>query len=210
MATQELRKRANWQTISGAKALRTEELFQFSLQSALDEVYPNKFIIDRHPKEFGNIYSTYPLSQEVREKIYDIDVSEKKANGKPKYEWGISMDFAIRNKENGKILFGEIKRQDGWVETTNMAAGRGNAHERSCKYFTPGLMKIIRETGGLSEEILPFWLVIVGDITRDPRRNREIAYWFQDYTKNYYMWRDTNDVGDMLDFFENNLLSYLL
>lgn len=210
MATQELRKRANWQTISGAKALRTEELFQFSLQSALDEVYPNKFIIDRHPKEFGNIYSTYPLSQEVREKIYDIDVSEKKANGKPKYEWGISMDFAIRNKENGKILFGEIKRQDGWVETTNMAAGRGNAHERSCKYFTPGLMKIIRETGGLSEEILPFWLVIVGDITRDPRRNREIAYWFQDYTKNYYMWRDTNDVGDMLDFFENNLLPYLL
>lgn len=210
MATQELRKRANWQTISGAKALRTEELFQFSLQSALDEVYPNKFTVDRHPKEFGNIYSTYPLSQEVREKIYDVDVSEKKANGKPKYEWGISMDFAIRNKDNGKILFGEIKRQDGWVETTNMAAGRGNAHERSCKYFTPGLMKIIRETGGLSEEILPFWLVIVGDITRDPRRNREIAYWFQDYTKNYYMWRDTNDVGDMLDFFENNLLPYLL
>lgn len=210
MATQELRKRANWQTISGVKALRTEELFQFSLQSALDEVYPNKFIVDRHPKEFGNIYSTYPLSQEVREKIYDVDVSEKKANGKPKYEWGISMDFAIRNKDNGKILFGEIKRQDGWVETTNMAAGRGNAHERSCKYFTPGLMKIIRETGGLSEKILPFWLVIVGDITRDPRRNREIAYWFQDYTKNYYMWRDTNDVGDMLDFFENNLLLYLL
>lgn len=210
MATQELRKRANWQTISGAKALRTEELFQFSLQSALDEVYPNKFIVDRHPKEFGNIYSTYPLPQEVREKIYDVDVSEKKANGKPKYEWGISMDFAIRNKDNGKILFGEIKRQDGWVETTNMAAGRGNAHERSCKYFTPGLMKIIRETGSLSEEILPFWLVIVGDITRDPRRNREIAYWFQDYTKNYYMWRDTNDVGDMLDFFENNLLPYLL
>lgn len=210
MATQELRKRANWQTISGVKALRTEELFQFSLQSALDEVYPNKFIVDRHPKEFGNIYSTYPLSQEVREKIYDVDISEKKANGKPKYEWGISMDFAIRNKDNGKILFGEIKRQDGWVETTNMAAGRGNAHERSCKYFTPGLMKIIRETGGLSEEILPFWLVIVGDITRDPRRNREIAYWFQDYTKNYYMWRDTDDVGDMLDFFENNLLLYLL
>ncbi len=192
------------------KFIHTEELFQFSLQSALDEVYPNKFIVDRHPKEFGNIYSTYPLSQEVREKIYDVDVSEKKANGKPKYEWGISMDFAIRNKDNGKILFGEIKRQDGWVETTNMAAGRGNAHERSCKYFTPGLMKIIRETGGLSEEILPFWLVIVGDITRGPRRNREIAYWFQDYTKNYYMWRDTNDVGDMLDFFENNLLPYLL
>ena len=52
--------------------------------------------------------------------------------------------------------------------------------------------------------------MIVGDITRDPRRNREIAFWFQEYTKNYYMWRDTNDIGDLLDFFENNLLPYLL
>lgn len=210
MATQELRKRANWQTISGAKALKTEELFQMSLQSALDGAYPNQFQVDRHPKEFGDIYSTYPLSDEVRSKIYDVDVAAKTAKGKAKYQWGISMDFAIRNLTNGKILFGEIKRQDGWIETTNMQAGRGNAHERSCKYFTPGLMKVIRETGGLSEEILPFWLVIVGDITRDPRRNREIAYWFQGYTKNYYMWRDTDNVGEMLDFFENNLLPYLL
>lgn len=58
MATQELRKRANWQTISGAKALKTEELFQVSLQTALDAVYPKQFIVDRHPKEFGDIYST--------------------------------------------------------------------------------------------------------------------------------------------------------
>lgn len=210
MATNELRRRANWQTISGAKALKTEVLFQTSLQSALDAVYPGQFVVDRHPKEFSDIYSTYLLPQETLGQIYNVDVSERKANGKPKYKWGISMDFAIRNKSNGKILFGEIKRQNGWVETTDMKAGRGNAHERSCKYFAPGLMKIIRETGGLSEEILPFWLVIVGDITRDPRRNREIAYWFQGYTKNYYMWRDTNDVGDMLDFFENNLLPYLL
>jgi hypothetical protein len=210
MASQELRKRANWQTISGAKALKAEELFQISLQTALDTVYPDQFIVDRHPKEFGNIYSTYPLSQDVSEKIYNVDITEKKKNGKPKYEWGISMDFAIRNQKNGKILFGEIKRQDGWVETTDMKAGRGNAHERSCKYFTPGLMRTLRKTGGLSEEILPFWLVLVGDITRDPRRNREVAFWFQEYTKNYYMWRDTNDIGDMLDFFENNLLPYLL
>lgn len=210
MATQELRKRANWQTISGAKALKPEELFQVSLQNALDCVFPDQFLVERHPREFSDIYSTYPLPPEVEEKIYNVDVNEKAANGKPKYKWGISMDFAIRNRHNGKILFGEIKRQDGWVETTSMQAGRGNAHERSCKYFTPGLMKIIRQTGGLSEEILPFWLVIVGDITRDPRRNREIAYWFQGYTKNYYMWRDTDDVGDMLDFFENNLLPYLL
>ena len=210
MATQELRKRANWQTFSGARALKIEEIFKESLQNALNDLFPETFFIDRHPREFNDIYSKYPLPTNVLNKIYNLDMNEKKANGKPKYEWGISMDFAIRNLKNGKILFGEIKRQDGWIETTNMQAGRGNAHERSCKYFTPGLMKLLRKTSGLSEEILPFWLIIVGDITRDPRRNREIAYWFQEYTKNYYMWRDTNDICDMLDFFENNLLQYML
>ena len=140
------------------------------------------------------------------EEIYNIDVTEIKRNGKPRYSWGISMDFAIRNLENGKILFGEIKRQDGWIEGTKSSAGRGNAHERSTKYFTPGLFRAIRQLSNLSEEILPFWIVYIGDITRDPKRNREIAFWFQEYTKNYFMWRDTDNVASLLDFFENNLL----
>ena len=202
MATQELRKRANWQTISQAKALKVEDLFRISLQSALDSVFPKQFFIEKYPREFNNIYSTYPLPQQVLANIYNVDASL--------HAWGITMDFAIRNLKNGKTLFGEIKRQDGWVETTDAKSGRGNAHERSCKYFTPGLMRIIRQTGGLPYDILPFWLVFVGDITRDPKRNREIAYWFQEYTKNYYMWRNTDDIGDMLDFFENNLLPYMM
>ena len=210
MASSELRKRANWQTISGARALDTEEKFKQTLQVALDSVYPEQFIVERHPKEFGDIYSTYTLPVSVLDKIYNVDISDKKSNGNPKYSWGISMDFAIRNLSNGKNLFGEIKRQDGWIETTDMAAGRGNAHERSSKYFTPGLLRVIREASGITPDILPFWIVYVGDITRDPRRNREIAFWFQGYEKNYYMWRDTDDIGDMLDFFENNLLPYLL
>lgn len=210
MASSELRQRANWQTISGLKALKTEEKFKEALQVALDAVYPDQFLVERHPKDFGDIYSTYDLPENVLEKIYNIDIAELNGKGKSRYSWGISMDFAIRNLNNSKVLFGEIKRQDGWVETTDMAAGRGNAHERSCKYFTPGLLKVLRETSGISDEILPFWVVLVGDITRDPRRNREIAFWYQGYEKNFYMWRNTDDIADMLDFFENNLLPYLL
>lgn len=210
MASSELRQRANWQTISGLRALKTEEKFKEALQVALDAVYPQQFLVERHPKDFGDIYSTYDLPENVLEKIYNIDIAELNGKGKSRYSWGISMDFAIRNLNNNKVLFGEIKRQDGWVETTDMAAGRGNAHERSCKYFTPGLLKVLRETSGISDEILPFWVVLVGDITRDPRRNREIAFWYQGYEKNFYMWRNTDDIADMLDFFENNLLPYLL
>ena len=120
------------------------------------------------------------------------------------------MDFAIRNLKNGKTLFGEIKRQDGWVETTSMQAGRGNAHERCCKYFAPGILQLLREKSNISDEILPFWIIFAGDITRDPRRNREIAFWFQNYTKNFYMWYDVNETGEMINFFRSNLLPYLL
>lgn len=207
MASQELRNRSNWQTISGARARTAEELFREGLQQALNVVYPGVFNIEEHPRDFANIYSTFQLPETVQNQIYNVPLQD--AQGHSLYNWGIKMDFAIRNLQNGKTLFGEIKRQDGWVEDTSPSAGRGNAHERAAKYFTPGLQRILREKSGLSDEIQPFWLVLIGDITRDPKRNREIAYWFQGYEKNYYMWRDTNDLGALLDFFENNLLPYL-
>lgn len=49
------------------------------------------------------------------------------------------------NVETGKILFGEIKRQDGWVENKLPSAGIGNAHERLCKLFSPGLLKAYKK-----------------------------------------------------------------
>lgn len=91
--------------------------------------------------------------------------------------WGVSPDFAIENTETRKILFGEIKRQDGWVEGKDPSAGRGNAHERLCKLFTPGLLNVYRKIVGIdTEDILPFWVVFEGDITRDPKRVREIKF----------------------------------
>lgn len=35
MSSSELRNRANWQTISGARALKTEEIFQEALQNGI-------------------------------------------------------------------------------------------------------------------------------------------------------------------------------
>lgn len=210
MASKDLSKRENWQTESGQVALEAEDLFAISIQGVLDELYPDTFVVDQHPKEFGDLYSTHELPSSVREKIYDLDVTEKAKNGNLKYKWGISMDFAIRNKKNGKTLFGEIKRQNGWVEGKESKDGRGNAHERSNKYFAPGLLKAIRDESKISDEILPFFVVFMGDITRDPRRNREISFWYQGYESNYYMWRDTSKVDELTVFFKENLLPYLV
>ena len=124
--------------------------------------------------------------------------------------WGVSPDFAIRNIKSGKILFGEIKRQDGWVENKSPSAGRGNAHERMCKLFTPGLLKKYREVSGIKDEnILPFWVILEGDITRDPKRNREIAFWFDTFDKNFFMWRPQMTDKDLIRHFNRYLKHYL-
>ena len=51
MASYELSNRLNWQTLSSAKALATEEIFRLSLQNALNLVYLEKFLIEHYPKD---------------------------------------------------------------------------------------------------------------------------------------------------------------
>ena len=124
--------------------------------------------------------------------------------------WGVSPDFSITNRYTGKTLFGEIKRQDGWVEGKDPSAGRGNAHERMCKLFTPGLLRAYREISGITNpEILPFWVILEGDITRDPKRNREIAFWFDGYPYNYFMWRPGQSGDTLIAHFDTYLRPYL-
>ena len=88
------------------------------------------------------------------------------------------------------------------------SAGRGNAHERSNKYFTPGLLKILREKGGLGNSVLPFWTVFQGDITRDPCRVREITCWYADHTEHYFMWRNSSDPKPLIEHFDKSLKQF--
>lgn len=207
MAGEALRKRENWQTDSGpgGKAGEAEKNLLNALRNNLDL---DEYEIIDHPRHFKHIYDDVVLSSSTLEQIYCPDeATMKKAKSKG---WGISPDFAIRNKKTNKILFGEIKRQDGWVEGKDPSAGRGNAHERMCKLFTPGLIKKYREISGITdEEILPFWIVLEGDITRDPKRNREIAFWFDEYEENYFMWRPKMTDLDLVNHFNTYLKQYL-
>lgn len=160
----------------------------------------NSFIIRSKPKEFKNIYSNVKLDTKVLEDIY-----------KPNKVWthGVHPDFAIDNIKTKKTLYIEVKRQDGWVEGKQPSAGRGNAHERSCKFFTPGLLKILRKQGKLGNNVLPFWLVFHGDIARDPKRVREITYWYAEYSAHFFMWSNLKDDKQLIRHF-NKKLKHLL
>ena len=207
MARKELQGRDNWQTKSGSsgKAGIAEQNFIKVFKKALKGT---NYIISGHPADLKHLYENVQLPAETLSQIFNPD-DEVMKNAQSR-GWGVSPDFSITNKKTGKILFGEIKRQDGWVEGKNPSAGRGNAHERMCKLFTPGLMKAYREIGGIMDtSILPFWVIFEGNITRDPKRNREILFWFDEYDKNFFMWRPGVSGKAIVEHFNKYLKKYL-
>ena len=125
MGRKELRKREKWQASSGEKAGVAEKTFY---KVFLKEFKDSDLRIRSKPKEFKNVYSNIKLNKKVLKDIYT-----------PNKVWvhGLHPDFAIDNTKTKKTLYVEVKRQDGWVEGKNPRAGRGNAHERSCKFFKP-------------------------------------------------------------------------
>lgn len=207
MGKKALSGRENWQTESGPGGLAGTA--EKNLYAAFKKAFEGTvYEISDHPKDLKHLYEDIQLPQEIMSQIFCPD--ESTMNSAKKRGWGVSPDFSIKNTVTGKILFGEIKRQDGWVEGKDPSAGRGNAHERMCKLFTPGLLKTYREISGItSPDILPFWVVLEGDITRDPKRNREIAYWFDGFDKNYFMWRPNMTDQELINHFNTYLKPYL-
>jgi hypothetical protein len=194
MGTKALRGRESWQDVSGPKAEAAENEFY---DVFLQEFKGTEFRIRDKPKEFRSIYNDIKLSDDVLDEIF----SPEDGYG----PHGIKPDYAIDNIKTKKTLYVEVKRQDGWVEGKKPSAGRGNAHERSCKFFTPGLLKILRSKGNLGDDVLPFWVVFQGDIARDPKRVREITTWYGDYTGHYFFWRDVTNKDPLINHFTNNL-----
>ena len=198
MGTNELRKRKIWQDTSGGNAGIAEKKFY---EIMLQEFEGSDFRIRSKPREFKDIYSKIKLSKKVLADIYSPDET---------WVHGVIPDFAIDNIKTRKTLYVEVKRQDGWVEGKPRKAGRGNAHERSNKFFTPGLLKILREKGKLGKEVLPFWVVFQGDIARDPKRVREITCWYDEYSAHFFLWHDSADDKPLVNHFNKKLKRLLM
>ncbi|MBO5677642.1 MAG: MunI family type II restriction endonuclease [Bacteroidaceae bacterium] len=190
--------RRKWQDYSGSQATVAEHSF---IEVFTELFKDTEYEVVSQPTDFKKLYVDVELTEEELEAIYTPQ--------EPITTHGIQPDGAIRNIRTGKTIYVEIKRQDGWVEGKPRSAGRGNAHERLCKYFTPGLLSKLRTSGNIAESDLPFWIVFQGDITRDPCRVREITYWFKDFKANYFFWRPPQNAEDLIDHFETHIAPLL-
>jgi hypothetical protein len=187
--------RKKWQDYSGAQAGKAEANF---LKAFTEHFEGTSYRIRDKPNEFKDLYVNVSLSSKVLSEIFNPDVEVTKH--------GITPDYAIDNLNSGKTLYVEVKRQDGWVEGKERKAGRGNAHERSNKFFTPGLLATLRKQGKImGDGTLPFWTVFQGDITRDPCRVREITLWYEGYQAHYFLWRDNTSPLPVIEHFNQNL-----
>jgi hypothetical protein len=198
MASKHNRLRKKWQGYANKDAALAEASFFKVFNLVFDDT---EFEIRAQPNEFNKIYIGVPLSKKVISEIYTPD--------NPYHTHGIRPDFAITNTETKKTIYIEVKRQDGWVEGGQRSDGRGNAHERSNKFFTPGLLKILRKAGGHENDVLPFWTVFQGNIARDPCRVREVTCWYDEYEANFFFWRDDSDAESLLSHFEEHIIPLL-
>lgn len=194
MGSDSNRLRRKWQDYSGENASTAEKNFYDTFKILFEG---SEYQIKSKPNEFRNIYVDYPLKEKDLLEIYTPTIQIKRH--------GVFPDYVIKNTETGKSIYIEVKRQDGWVEGKPRSAGRGNAHERSCKYFTPGLQKILRDEAKIKEGILPFWTVFLGDITRDPCRVREINCWYNGYEAHFFLWRDNTNSLPLIEHFLENI-----
>jgi hypothetical protein len=191
MSSNDNRLRRKWQDYSGKNAGDAEKDFYQTFKLLFKST---EYEIRSKPKEFCNIYVDIELNSQEKAEIYQ----PKEAITRH----GVFPDYAIDNILTKKTIYVEVKRQDGWVEGKPRSAGRGNAHERSCKFFTPGLLKILRQKANQPIDVVPFWVVFQGDITRDPCRVREITCWYDDKVGNYFFWRNSKDPEKLIEHFE--------
>ena len=112
-------------------------------------------------------------------------------------KWGIVPDFAIQNNRTLKIAFFETKRQ----------GPQGNAHERACKYFAPGLQAAMSAIGGFPR---PVFTIYMNGLTNDPKKVAEIAAWYEhpDWSDRYLLWPN-RDIETIIGYWETTVKGYL-
>lgn len=117
------------------------------------------------------------------------------ATGRPH---GIRPDHALYGPA-GRAVYVEMKRQ----------RAAGNAHERACKYFTPGILRSGRTIAKQPDGVIPFWWIFTNGVAEDERYVREITHWFQGVEGHVLLWQ-SRSTSLLVSHFERHILPLLL
>ena len=113
---------------------------------------------------------------------------------------GIIPEAVIRSTKTNRAVYVEIKRQ----------RDAGNAHERVCKYFAPGIIASTREIANQPADVIPFWWIFTNGIAVAPRYVQEITHWFKGVEGNLLLWQDIQDYEPVVAHFERHIRPMLV
>ena len=113
---------------------------------------------------------------------------------------GIQPECVVRNSKTNKAIYVEIKRQ----------RAEGNAHERACKYFAPGIISSAQEIAKQPSKTIPFWWVFTNGIAVDFGYRQEILHWFRGVESHVLLWQDITDYEPLIGHFENHIRPLLM
>ena len=141
------------------------------------------------------------MTNYLRDTVYEHEFHPKDLEGiygslpGSRRSYGIRPEYVIRNTQTGRAVYVEVKRQ----------RAAGNAHERACKYFAPGIIASARRIANQPEGVLPFWWVFTNGIASAPRYVQEITHWFRGYEGNLLLWQSLDDYEPVIDHFERHI-----
>ena len=104
---------------------------------------------------------------------------------------GIRPDAVIRSMKTRRAVFVEVKQQTV-----------GNAHDRACRYFTPGIIGSSQVIANQPKDMIPFWWVFTGKLASEPGYVQEIKHWFLGVEGHLLLWQSTQDDKPVIDHFE--------
>ena len=108
---------------------------------------------------------------------------------------GVQPQFEITNTETNKKIWVLFRRQ----------GPSGNAHERICKYFTPGLIGSAQTIGGHEPGVIPFWFIFTDHLATDERYVREIRHWFGRRDEHLLLWKQNQNPVEIVQHFRAHI-----
>ena len=145
------------------------------------------------------------MTEHLRESLFEMTMQPKSLGGiygqheNSHRPHGIKPECEIRNTTNGRMIWVEIKRQ----------RAAGNAHERACKYFAPGIIESACKIGRHPEGVFPFWLIFTEGIATHPRYRQEIKHWFRGREDNLTLWESIERTDMILEHFDSRICSLI-
>ena len=179
MTTHYLSIRSNWQLIANQSGNKHEA----TLFEALKSVLPtDQYEIIRKPDWFGQPYLEYahsvsPLVKPDQPQDGDVwydETSKQFMRQSFRRQGDITLSVVSPVKETFVPDIGIEHLQTGrkYIMECKYQKAEGNAHERACKYMTPGLIAIVQAKLGANYH--PIGYAFDGGIARDAGYRREI------------------------------------